>query len=124
MIVDLVVVVLDDFDVWLGSIVLLLCMLIGLYLCLFGGWIVVVDFVVLVGDFGVLVVQVCIGIICIKQKGFLLVECGDVIGYWLNLVVSGMLEWGDCWIFQMWEMIDDDLWCLVLFLILESVRSV
>ncbi|MDX2400603.1 PaaX family transcriptional regulator [Microbacterium algeriense] len=117
-------VVLDDLDARPGSTASLLRTLIGLYLRPLGGWIAAADLVTLAGDLGISAAQARTGITRIKQKGLLLAERGDAIGYRLNPAASGMLERGDRRIFQMREMTDEDPWCLVSFSIPESARSV
>ena len=116
--------VLDDIDARPGSTASLLRTLIGVYLRPLGGWISAADLVALAGDLGIPTAQARTGIARLKQKGLLLAERSEAIGYRLNPAAIGMLERGDRRIFEMREMMDADTWCLVSFSIPESARSV
>ncbi|MFK3678066.1 PaaX family transcriptional regulator C-terminal domain-containing protein [Microbacterium sp. NPDC090218] len=116
--------VLDDIDARPGSTASLLRTFIGVFLRPLGGWISAADLVALAGDLGIPSTQARTGITRLKQKGLLLAERDDTIGYRLNPAANGMLERGDRRIFEMREMTDDDPWCLVSFSIPESARSV
>lgn len=115
---------LDDIEARPGSTPSLLRTLIGLYLRPLGGWITSADLVTLAGDLGIPTAQARTGITRLKQKGLLLAERSDAIGYRLNPAAVGMLERGDRRIFEVREMTDADTWCLVSFSIPESARSV
>lgn len=117
-------VVLDDIDARPGSTASLLRTLIGLYLRPLGGWITSADLVTLAGDLGIPSGPARTAIARLKQKGLLVAERSDAIGYRLNPAAIGMLERGDRRIFEMREMTDADAWCLVSFSIPESARSV
>lgn len=117
-------VVRDDIDARPGSTSSLLRTLIGLYLRPLGGWISAADLVSLAGDLGIPAAPARTGIARLKQKGLLLAERADTIGYRLNPGALPMLERGDRRIFEMREMTDADPWCLVSFSIPESARSV
>lgn len=116
--------VLDDIDARPGSTASLLRTLIGVFLRPLGGWISAADLVALAGDLGIATAQARTGITRLKQKGLLLAERGDTVGYRLNPAAVAMLERGDRRIFEMREMTDADPWCLVSFSIPESARSV
>jgi len=116
--------VLDDIDARPGSTASLLRTLVGVFLRPLGGWISAADLVTLAGELGIPPAQARTGITRLKQKGLLLAERGDAIGYRLNPAAVGMLERGDRRIFEMREMTDADPWCLVTFSIPESARSV
>jgi phenylacetic acid degradation operon negative regulatory protein len=116
--------VLDDIDARPGSTASLLRTLVGVYLRPLGGWISAADLVALAGDLGIPAAQARTGITRLKQKGLLLAEREEGIGYRLNPAALGMLERGDRRIFEMREMTDADPWCLVSFSIPESARSV
>lgn len=116
--------VLDDIDARPGSTSSLLRTFIGAYLRPLGGWISAAALVALAGDLGIAPAQARTGIARLKQKGLLLAERDDTIGYRLNPSALPMLERGDRRIFQMREMTDADTWCLVSFSIPESARSV
>ncbi|KJQ53950.1 Transcriptional repressor PaaX [Microbacterium sp. SA39] len=116
--------VLDDIEARPGSTASLLRTLIGLFLRPLGGWISAADLVTLAGDLGIPPAQARTGITRLKQKGLLLAERSDGIGYRLNAAAIGMLERGDRRIFAMREMTDADPWCLVSFSIPESARSI
>ncbi|MDQ0728350.1 PaaX family transcriptional regulator C-terminal domain-containing protein [Microbacterium sp. W4I20] len=118
------VAVLDDIDARPGSTASLLRTLIGVYLRPLGGWISAADLVALAGDLSIPTAQARTGIARLKQKGLLLAERTEAIGYRLNPAAIGMLERGDRRIFEMREMTDADTWCLVSFSIPESARSV
>ncbi|MEZ7755493.1 regulator [Microbacterium paraoxydans] len=117
-------VVLDDIDARPGSTASLLRTLIGLYLRPLGGWISAADLVALAADLGIPAAPARTGIARLKQKGLLLPERRDAVGYRLSPAAVPMLERGDRRIFRMQEMADDDPWCLVSFSIPESARSV
>ena len=117
-------VVLDDIDARPGSTASLLRTLIGLYLRPLGGWISAADLVALAADLGIPAAPARTGIARLKQKGLLLPERRDAVGYRLSPAAVPMLERGDRRIFRMQEMTDDDPWCLVSFSIPESARSV
>ncbi|MEV4668436.1 PaaX family transcriptional regulator C-terminal domain-containing protein [Microbacterium sp. LWO12-1.2] len=116
--------VLDDIDARPGSTASLLRTLIGLFLRPLGGWISAADLVALADDLGIPTAQARTGITRLKQKGLLLAEREDAIGYRLNPAAVPMLERGDRRIFAMREMQDQDPWCLISFSIPESARSV
>jgi phenylacetic acid degradation operon negative regulatory protein len=116
--------VLDDIDARPGSTASLLRTLVGVFLRPLGGWISAADLVALAGDLAVPAAQARTGITRLKQKGLLLAEREDGIGYRLNPAAVGMLERGDRRIFEMREMTDADPWCLVSFSIPESSRSI
>lgn len=116
--------VLDDIDARPGSTASLLRTLIGVFLRPLGGWISTADLVALAGDLGIEAGPARTGITRLKQKGLLLAERDDGIGYRLNPAAVGMLERGDRRIFEMREMTDADPWCLVSFSMPESARSV
>ncbi|PVE94688.1 PaaX family transcriptional regulator C-terminal domain-containing protein [Microbacterium sp. TPD7012] len=116
--------VLDDIDARPGSTASLLRTLIGLYLRPLGGEISAADLVALAGDLGIPAAQARTGITRLKQKGLLIPERSETIGYRLNPAAVGMLERGDRRIFEMREMTDADTWCLVSFSVPESARSV
>jgi phenylacetic acid degradation operon negative regulatory protein len=116
--------VLDDIDARPGSTASLLRTLIGVFLRPLGGWISASDLVVLAGELGIPQAQARTGVTRLKQKGLLLAERSDGIGYRLNPAAVGMLERGDRRIFEMREMTDADTWCLVSFSIPESERSI
>lgn len=115
---------LDDIDARPGSTASLLRTFIGVFLRPLGGWISAADLVALAGDLGIGSAAARTGIGRLKQKGLLLPEREELIGYRLNPAASGMLERGDRRIFEMREMTDADPWCLVSFSIPESARSV
>ncbi|MDZ4046583.1 MAG: regulator, partial [Rhodoglobus sp.] len=115
--------VLDDIDARPGSTASLLRTFIGVFLRPLGGWISAADLVALAGDLGIPPTQARTGIARLKQKGLLLAERDDTIGYRLNPAAIPMLERGDRRIFEMREMTDTDPWCLVSFSIPESARS-
>ncbi|WP_259614180.1 MULTISPECIES: PaaX family transcriptional regulator [Microbacterium] len=117
-------VVLDDIDARPGSTASLLRTLIGLYLRPVGGWISTAALVTLAGDLGIAPAPARTGIARLKQKGLIVPERRDAIGYRLSPAAVPMLERGDRRIFRMREMTDDDPWCLVSFSIPESARSV
>ncbi len=117
-------VVLDDIDARPGSTASLLRTLIGLYLRPLGGWISAADLVTLAGELGIAAAPARTGIARLKQKGLLIPERRDAIGYRLSPAAVPMLERGDRRIFRMREMTDGDPWCLVSFSIPESARSV
>lgn len=114
--------VLDDIDARPGSTASLLRTLIGVYLRPLGGWISTADLVALAGDLGIPPAQARTGVTRLKQKGLLLAERTEAIGYRLAPDAVGMLERGDRRIFEMREMTDADGWCLVSFSIPESER--
>lgn len=116
--------VLDDIEARPGSTASLLRTVIGLFLRPLGGWISTAHLVALAGDLGIPPAQARTGITRLKQKGLLLAERVDTIGYRLNPAAVPMLERGDRRIFAMREMQDDDPWCLISFSIPESARSV
>ncbi|MCK2037837.1 regulator [Microbacterium sp. SSW1-49] len=116
--------VLDDIDARPGSTASLLRTFIGLFLRPLGGWISAADLVALAGDLGIPSAQARTGITRLKQKGLLLADRDDAIGYRLNPAAVPMLERGDRRIFAMREMQDQDPWCLISFSIPESARSV
>ena len=116
--------VLDDFDARPGSTASLLRTFVGVYLRPLGGWISAADLVALAGDLDIEPAPARTGIARLKQKGLLLAEREEQIGYRLNPAASPMLERGDRRIFEMREMTDADTWCLVSFSIPESARSV
>lgn len=116
--------VLDDIDARPGSTASLLRTLVGVFLRPLGGGISAADLVALAGDLGIPAAQARTGITRLKQKGLLLAERVDGIGYRLNPAAVGMLERGDRRIFEMREMTDADPWCLVSFSIPESARSI
>jgi phenylacetic acid degradation operon negative regulatory protein len=116
--------VLDDIDARPGSTASLLRTVIGLFLRPLGGWISAADLVALAGDLGIPTAQARTGITRLKQKGLLLADRDDAIGYRLNPAAVPMLERGDRRIFAMREMQDQDPWCLISFSIPESARSV
>lgn len=116
--------VLDDIDARPGSTASLLRTVIGLFLRPLGGWISAADLVALAGDLGIPAAQARTGITRLKQKGLLLADRDDAIGYRLNPAAAPMLERGDRRIFAMREMQDHDPWCLISFSIPESARSV
>lgn len=116
--------VLDDIDARPGSTASLLRTFIGLFLRPLGGWISAADLVALAGDLGIPTAQARTGITRLKQKGLLLADRDDAIGYRLNPAAVPMLERGDRRIFAMREMQDRDPWCLISFSIPESARSV
>lgn len=116
--------ILDDIDARPGSTASLLRTIVGVFLRPLGGWISAADLVALAGDLGIPTAQARTGIARLKQKGLLLAERDDAIGYRLNPAAVGMLERGDRRIFEMREMTDADPWCLVSFSIPESARSV
>lgn len=116
--------VLDDIEARPGSTASLLRTLIGVYLRPLGGWISAAALVTLAGDLGIPAAQARTGITRLKQKGLLLAERSDGIGYRLNPAAVGMLERGDRRIFTMRQMTDADPWCLVSFSIPESARSI
>ena len=116
--------VLDDIEARPGSTASLLRTLIGVYLRPLGGWISAAALVTLAGDLGIPAAQARTGITRLKQKGLLLAERSDGIGYRLNPAAVGMLERGDRRIFTMRQMTDVDPWCLVSFSIPESARSI
>jgi phenylacetic acid degradation operon negative regulatory protein len=116
--------VLDDIDARPGSTASLLRTFIGLFLRPLGGWISAADLVALAGDLGIPTAQARTGITRLKQKGLLLADRDDAIGYRLNPAAVPMLERGDRRIFAMREMQDQDPWCLISFSIPESARSV
>lgn len=115
--------VLDDIDARPGSTASLLRTFIGVFLRPLGGWISAADLVALAGDLGIPPTQARTGITRLKQKGLLLAERDDTIGYRLSPAAIPMLERGDRRIFEMREMTDTDPWCLVSFSIPESARS-
>lgn len=116
--------VLDDIDARPGSTASLLRTFIGVFLRPLGGWISAADLVALIGDLGIDAGPARTGIARLKQRGLLLAEREEQIGYRLNPAAIGMLERGDRRIFEMREMTDADHWCLVSFSIPESARSV
>ncbi|PRB14200.1 PaaX family transcriptional regulator C-terminal domain-containing protein [Microbacterium sp. MYb62] len=116
--------VLDDIDARPGSTASLLRTFIGVFLRPLGGWISAADLVALAGDLGVEAAPARTGVARLKQKGLLLAEREEQIGYRLNPAAIPMLERGDRRIFEMREMTDADPWCLLSFSIPESARSV
>lgn len=116
--------VLDDIDARPGSTASLLRTFIGVFLRPLGGWISAADLVALTGDLGIDAGPARTGIARLKQRGLLLAEREEQIGYRLNPAAIGMLERGDRRIFEMREMTDAAPWCLVSFSIPESARSV
>ncbi|MBT2483454.1 MULTISPECIES: PaaX family transcriptional regulator C-terminal domain-containing protein [unclassified Microbacterium] len=116
--------VLDDIDARPGSTSSLLRTVIGLFLRPLGGWISAADLVALAGDLGISAARARTGITRLKQKGLLLPERDETIGYRLDPAALLMLERGDRRIFEMREMTDADTWCLVSFSIPESARSI
>lgn len=116
--------VLDDIDARPGSTASLLRTLVGLYLRPLDGWISTAHLVALAGDLGIPAAQARTGITRLKQRGLLLAERAQQIGYRLNPSAVEMLERGDRRIFAMREMTDADGWCLVSFSIPESARSI
>jgi phenylacetic acid degradation operon negative regulatory protein len=116
--------VLDDIDARPGSTASLLRTFVGVFLRPLGSWVSAADLVALAGDLGIEAGPARTGIARLKQKGLLLAERAEQIGYRLNPAAIGMLERGDRRIFEMREMTDADTWCLVSFSIPESARSV
>lgn len=116
--------VLDDIDARPGSTASLLRTVVGLFLRPLGGWIAAANLVVLADDLGIPPAQARTGITRLKQKGLLLPDRRDAVGYRLAPAAVAMLERGDRRIFAMREMTDADDWCLVSFSIPESARSV
>src|SRR6478609_11390339 len=88
-------VVLDDIDARPGSTASLLRTLIGLYLRPLGGWISAADLVALAADLGIPPAQARTAIARLKQKGLLLPERREAIGYGLSPAAMPMLERGD-----------------------------
>lgn len=115
--------VLDDIDARPGSTASLLRTLVGLYLRPLGGWISTADLVALAGDLGIPTAQARTGVTRLKQKGLLLAERRQAVGYRLNPDAATMLERGDRRIFGMREMTDADTWCLISFSMPESARA-
>ena len=115
---------LDDIDARPGSTASLLRTFIGVFLRPLSGWISAADLVSFAGDLGIDPAPARTGVGRLKQKGLLLPEREEQIGYRLNPAALGMLERGDRRIFEMREMTDADAWCLVSFSIPESARSV
>ncbi|WP_431070845.1 PaaX family transcriptional regulator [Microbacterium phyllosphaerae] len=116
--------VLDDIDAHPGSTASLLRTIVGLYLRPLDGWISAADIVSLAGALSIPAAQARTGITRLKQKGLLLAERRNAIGYRLNPDATTMLERGDRRIFEMREMTDADSWCLISFSIPESARSI
>lgn len=115
--------VVDDIDARPGSTASLLRTVVGLFLRPLG-WISTADLVSLAGDLGIEAAQARTGIARLKQKGLLLAERRDAVGYRLNPAALAMLQRGDRRIFAMRQMTDADPWCLVSFSIPETERAV
>ncbi|MFJ5000007.1 PaaX family transcriptional regulator C-terminal domain-containing protein [Microbacterium sp. NPDC088619] len=115
--------VLDDIDARPGSTASMLRTLVGLYLRPLGGWISAADLVALAGDLGIPPAQARTGVTRLKQKGLLLAERRNAVGYRLNPDAVTMLERGDRRIFEMREMTDADTWCLISFSMPETARA-
>lgn len=115
--------VLDDFDARPGSTVSLLRTVVGLYLRRLGGRISTAGLVALAARLDIPPAQARTGIARLKQKGLLIADREDGIGYRVSPAATRMLERGDRRIFAVREMADGDEWCLVSFSIPETRRD-
>lgn len=114
--------VIDEIEARPGSTASLLRTLIGLYLRRVGGWISTADLVEMASVVGISAPSARTGIARLKQKGVLLADRSDGIGYRVNPAAIGMLERGDRRIFTIRQMTESDAWCLVSFTVPEERR--
>ncbi|WP_084344621.1 PaaX family transcriptional regulator [Microbacterium resistens] len=115
--------VLDDVDARPGSTVSYLRTVIGLYLRDLGGRISAADLVRLLGELELPPARVRGALTRVKQRGLLLADRSDGVGYRLNPAAAGMLARGDRRIFAVREADPADGWCLVSFSVPESRRD-
>jgi len=116
--------ILDDFESRPGSTTSLLRTIVGLYLRRLGGWIPVAGLVSLMADLGVPDSLTRTGVLRLKQKGLLVADRRDAIGYRLAAEAESMLAAGDRRIFHVRAMRPGDAWCVVSFSIPEQRRDV
>ena len=115
--------VLDDLESRPGSTASALRTFIGLYLRRLGGRIAIADLVRLMADLDVPAARTRTAVARLRQRGLLIGERADGIGYRLDPAAVPMLERGDRRIFAVHRMAAGDPWCLVSFSIPESRRD-